>query len=242
MKRVFLLLFIFSSFLFSITMYPLIETISNLKKRQIVFKVSNPTERTVAADFSIKFLVDTNGKKEKRIETQKVMAYPSQFVLKPKESKKIRVRYMGSVLPDVEEVYRIIAHELNIDVSDKMQKTTTNKVEGQIKMRFTYEGLLFVHKPKAKANLKIKTFEILDTNSIKLTINNIGQASIVPNYNFYNFIIIIDNKEYLLTEKNLKDTKFKRILAGKENILILKNIKLPQGKLNTVRLEKKDKK
>jgi len=239
MKKIIISFLLVSSLSFSVMMSPLIETIDNLKKRHLVFNVSNPTDKMVAATFKVKLLVDTNGKKEVREDTKKVIAFPSQFVLKPKESKKIRVRYLGSSIPDIEEVYRVIAHELDVKIEDETNKKTSKK-NGKVTMRFTYEGLLFVHKPNASEKLSIERIEVLDNHSLKLLVKNNGNASIVPNQNFYNFTIVTKNgKEYKIPSNSLKNSIFKRVLAGKETTLILKDINLPKDKIATIRLEKK---
>jgi len=238
MKKFFVLLLISTSFLMAVVMSPMLEEIDSLKKRQLVFRVLNPTNRAVATTFYIKELIDTSGKREVRVDTKKVVAYPSQFVLKPKEEKRVRVRYMGSKLPDIEEVYRVVAHELNINVDDTLSTKNSKALEGKIDMRITYEGLLLVHKPDAKPILRVESFNFIDRNSLKITLSNSGTASIVPNQNFYRYIIVSNGKEYLIEDKILKKSIFKRVLAGKSSYVILKGVK-NSLKIDSIRLEKK---
>ena len=242
MKRIILFFLIFSTYLFSVTLSPLTQTLDSKKKKHLIFTVYNPTKEPVAVDFKIVQLLDTDNNKEQREETNKVKYYPSQFVLGATESKKVRVRYMGSSLPDVEEVYRVIAKELDIDVSDKKDEEAITKVKASIKMRFTYAGLLFVHKTNAMENLKLEAFEVSPDKKITIHINNSGTASVVPNALHYNYIVTVNGKEYKLLAEDLKGAEFRRILAGKTNTFYLKNIvNLPSGKIESIKIEKIDK-
>ncbi|HHB94535.1 MAG TPA: hypothetical protein ENK88_05275, partial [Campylobacterales bacterium] len=213
------------------------------KKRHMMFSVYNPTKEPVAVNFNIMKLVSNQNNKEQREETEKLSFYPSQFVLTPQETKKVRVRYMSNTLPDTEEVYRVIAQELNVDVNDRVESEPTNGVKAQVKMRLTYEGLLLVHKADAYDKLKIDSFKELPSNIdkrvIELTISNSGNASDVPSVYRYNFIVTINNKVYKLTEEDVKKAEFRRILAGQSNTFKLPNVKLPSGKIESIKLEKK---
>ena len=242
MKKSILFFLILSTHLFSVTLSPLTQTLDNKKNKHLIFTVYNPNKEPVAIDFKIMQLLDTNNNKEQRAKTNKVTFYPAQFVLGATESKKIRVRYMESSLPKIEEVYRVIAKELDIDVSDTKEELQVSKVQAQLKMRFTYEGLLFIHKPNAMAVLKLDAFEVSANREITLHISNSGKASIVPNALHYNYLITIGGKEYKLLDEDLKGAEFRRILAGNSNTFYLKNIvNLPKGKIESIRIEKIEK-
>lgn len=239
MQKLLLSIFLISNFLYGVVLMPMVQTLDHKKKRQMMFTVFNPTKEPVATTFDIQKLVDNQNNKEQREVTKKLTFYPSQFVLKPNGKKNVRVRYMANELPDIEEVYRVIAKELNIDVKDDVVDAPTNGVNAKIKMRLTYEGLLFVHKPSAKSKLKIETFERTSPTSLSLTISNSGNASSVPSVHNYNFVVTINNKEYKLTEDDLKGADIRRILAGKTNTFRFPNVKLPNGKIDSIVLEKK---
>ena len=243
MKKIVLLLLLLSSFLLSVTLTPMVQTLDQKKKRHMIFSVYNPTKEPVAVSFDIVKLVDTKNNKEIRKATKKVSFYPSQFVLTPQETKKVRVRYMANSLPDIEEVYRVIAKELNVDVSDKVDDAPTKGIKAKVKMRLTYEGLLLVHKPTAQDKLFVKSFEELpsqgDKRVIRLTIENSGDMSDVPRVQAYNFIVTINGKEYKLTEDDVVHAEFRRILAKNSNSFTLPNVKLPSGKIESIRIEKK---
>jgi P pilus assembly chaperone PapD len=239
MKKL-LLLLITSNLLLAINLIPMTETLTTKKKKNIIFKVSNPTDEPVAVNFSVFKVVNNENHKEKRENTNSVQAYPTQFVLSPKETKSVRVRYMDKTLPELEEIYRIIAQELDIDVSDKKEEETNGEIKAKIKMRFSYEGILFVHKKNAKPILEVQSIK-QNINSITLTISNSGTASDLPNIEDYDYFVILkDGKEYSLNKADLKGAEFRRVLAGKTNTFHLKHItSVPVDKIESMRLEKK---
>jgi len=237
MKVIFLLLM--SNLLLSVSLAPLVQTLDSKGAKNIIFKVSNPSNEPVAASLSILQLLETDNNKEIKEETNLVQAYPTQFVLDPQETKTIRVRYMNKDLPKIEEVYRVVAKELDIDVSDKEERNTKEKIKAQIKMRFSYEGLLFVKKPECEPLLKVKSLN-KSLGGMTVVITNSGTASAVPNPNDYDFLITADGKEYKLTSEDLKGAEFRRVLAGKSNTFYLQSIgSVPLDKIVSIRLEKK---
>ena len=240
MQKIILIFILLNSWIFAVVMSPLTQTVDSRKKIHMTFMVGNPSKEPVAVDFSVLRLLDTNNNKERREPTNNVQVYPSQFVLKAKENKKVRLRYMGKKLPDIEEVYRVIAKELDIDVSDKISDIPEQKIKAQVKMRFTYEGLLFVKKPNSYPKLTVDSIEELSNRGIKIVIKNVGEASAVPNAQNYNFIATVNKKPYLLTKEDLKGTEFRRVLAGSSNTFTLKNISnLPTGEIESIKLEAK---
>ena len=240
MKKIILVFILLGDILFAITLSPLTKTLDSKKQRYVVYNVSNPTKDPVAVEIKVLEVVSTDKVKEERVETKKISYYPSQLVLNPKETKSIRIRYMGKKLPEIEEVFRIIAKELDIDVSDKkMEEPHNNKITTIIKFRFSYEGLLFIHKENAEAKLLLITMK-KNFNKIEFTIKNQGTKSEVPTLANYNFIITSKGKEYKLTEEDMKGFETKRVLAGKTNTFTLPNItSIPVADIESMRLEKK---
>jgi fimbrial chaperone protein len=232
-------LFMLSSLLFSVSLSPLLQTLDSKRARNVIFKITNPSKEPVASTFSVLKIISTDNNKEEREETKMVEAYPTKFVLDAGETKSIRVRYMGKNLPETEEVYRVIAKELDIDVSDSADSNSKGKINAQIKMRFSYEGLLFVADPEVEEILKINSFNS-SPMGVKIQVSNSGTASAVPNPKDYDFLINVLGKEYQLTPEDLKGAEFRRVLAGKTNTFHLKNItSVPVANITSMRLEKK---
>ncbi|NPA60456.1 MAG: fimbria/pilus periplasmic chaperone [Epsilonproteobacteria bacterium] len=238
MKKIYVLLLLVSSWLYGVTLYPMSADIVSKRDRNILFTVSNPTKEPVAVEFSVKKLLDTSGKKEKRIDTTDVVWYPSQFVLGAGKSKHVRVRYVKSSLPKVEEVYRVIAKELDVDVSDKIERVPKDRIKATVKFRFTYEGLLFVSNGKVFPKLQISDFKKTH-RGLEIYVTNNGTKSDVLNIRDYDIIVTVNGKDYLLTKQDVKKAEFRRILPGKTNKFLLRYVKLPNGKIDSVRIERK---
>ena len=227
------------SSLYSITMTPLYATLESRKDKHIIFRVTNPTKEPVAVVISVLELVDTDNNREERIETDKVSYYPSQFVLNPQETKNVRIRYMKRSLPPKEEVFRVVAQELNIDLSDKMVKRLHKKIKAEVKMRFSYEGLLFIKKPDNEPNLFISAFH-KRREGMEIEVTNSGNASAIPNTELYDFIVTIKNREHKLTKDDVKGAEFRRVLHGKTNRFLLKRVSSILVKdIEKIRLEEK---
>lgn len=239
MKKIYVLLFLLSSIMYGVTLFPMSAEITSKRERNILFTVSNPTKEPVAVEFSVLRLLDTNNNKEKRVKTTDVAYYPSQFVLAAGKSRNVRVRYLKSSLPKIEEVYRVIAKELDIDVTDKKPSVPKNRIKASVKFRFTYEGLLFVNNGKVYPKLEIVSFK-KSANGIEIVVENKGTKSEVLSPEDYNFIVTINSKDYLLTKKDLKKAEFRRTLPGKSNRYILRYIRsVPYKKISSIRIEPK---
>lgn len=244
MRYILLLLFT-STLLLSVNLIPLYNTVDSKKKSRMVYTLTNSNSYPIAVNFSVLQVVDNNKKKETRIQTDKVSVHPTQLVIKKGESKKVRVRYTGKKLPNIQEVYRVIAQELDINVKDEVRELLTEKLTAKVKMRYSYEGLLFVNRLDALSKLEISSFKELSSNNnkrvIDLSITNNGTASDVLSIKKYNFIVTINKKEYALTPKDMINSKVKRILATQSNTIRLDNVSLPQGTIQSIRLELKKK-
>jgi P pilus assembly chaperone PapD len=239
MKKKLFVLLLFFSYLKAVVLYPFYGTIDSKRVRNKLFTISNPTKEPVAVEFSVLRLLDTDGNKEKRVKTQDVSYYPSQFVLAPGKSRNVRVRYNKSTLPSTEEVYRVIAKELDVDVTDRVDDAPKGKIKATVKFRFSYEGLLFVNNGKVQPNLTINSFKQIG-RTLEIVVANTGTKSDVLTPNKYNILVTVNGKEYLLTPEDLKKAEFRRTLPGKTNRYRLRYIKhLPYGKITAVRLERK---
>ncbi len=241
-----LLLLMASQLLYSVNMVPLYQTVDSKKSARMVYTLTNTSSEPIAVDFSILRVLNNNGEKEQRVATDKVEAHPSQLVIKKGESKKVRVRYTGASLPATQEVYRVIAKELDISVKDEVRETIKGKVAASIKMRYSYEGLLFVNQPNAVSQLKVDSFETSlspeGNRALKIVVGNSGTASKVVNIAQYNFLVTVNNQEYTLDKSDLIGLRAKRVLAGQNNTLLIPNIvSLPKGTIQSVRLESKKK-
>ena len=240
MKLIFFTIF-FTNYIFAISLTPLYHTMDDRRELKTMFTVENPTDKPVAVKFSVKRLVDTDNNKEQRDDAPNINFDPPQFVLDAKSSRSVRVNYLKRTLPQIEEVYRVLADELNVNVEDREpSKVEKGKIKAEIKMRFSYAGLLFVKDKNAKANLAIQSFRRLKDGTTEITIVNSGTASALFNTTQYSLKATVNKKEYLLSDADLKSAEFRRILPNKSNRYILKHIQsLPQGTISSIKIETK---
>lgn len=240
MRIIFLTIFLFNT-IFAITLTPIYHTMDDRRKLKTMFTVKNPTDKPVAVKFSVKRLVDTDNNREQRVDAPNINFNPPQFVLDAKSSKTVRVSYLKRTLPQVEEVYRVLADELNVNVEDREPtKVVKGKIKAEIKMRFSYAGLLFVKDSNAKANLAIQSFKQLPDGTTEIVIANSGTASALFNTTQYTLKATVKGQEYLLGDADLKSAEFRRILPNKSNRYLLKHIQtLPQGTISSIKIETK---
>ena len=145
-------------------------------------------------------------------------------------------------MPRVEETYRVIAQELDVNIKDPEVKKN-GKVNTSITMRISYEGLMFVKQPDAFMRLKIFSFRELKRDRkfpknrvIQFLISNLGYASGLLSKE-YNMVAVIRGKSYLLKKEDLSGSG--RLLARKKSRVLLKKIaSLPNGKIEKIYLRK----
>ena len=225
MRIIILTIFLFN-YIFAITLTPLYNTVNDIRELKTIFTVENPSNHPVAVKVSVERVTDTDNNKEKTTKTANINYYPAQFVLDSKSSKNIRITYLNKNLPKIEEVYRVLATELDVNVRDREPtKVAKGEKRAEVIMRFSYGGFLFVKDKSAKPNIKIESFQNLSDGALEIVMTNSGTASFLFNQMQHNLKAIIDGKEYILSEDDLKDAEFRRVLANKSNRFILRNIK-----------------
>jgi len=225
MKIILLTIFLFN-YIYAITLTPLYNTIDSKRELKTIFTVENPTNSPVAVKVSIKKLVDTDNNNEQTVDAPNINYYPAQFVLDAKSSKNIRITYLNKSLPKIEEVYRVLATELDINVKDREPEEIPKGIKkAEITMRFSYGGLLFVKDKNAKPDVKIDNFRDLGNGKLEITITNRGTESFLFNQTINKIKAIANGKEYILNEDDIKGAEFRRVLPNKSNRFVLENIK-----------------
>ena len=172
--------------LFSVQLEPIMQRIDSAKGRNLTFVIKNTDKDMAAAECSILKVVghDENGK-EIREETDDVVVYPAQFVLQAKENKGVRVNYTKSTLPKKEEVYRVLATQLSLNLKEEKKGT---KAKGTMKFIFSYEGLLFVGAKEDKAIIS-SSLENITNDSFSIKMTNDGISSHFVHVQHFNFKI-----------------------------------------------------
>ena len=216
--------------LFSVQLAPITQRIDSAKGRNISFVVKNTDKDMAAAECSILKVVghDENGV-EIREETDDVVIYPSQIVLQEKEDKGVRVNYTKSTLPEKEEVYRVLATQLSLNLKEE---TKGSDVKAAMKFVFSYEGLLFVGAEEEKAIIS-STLENITNDSFSIKMTNDGIASHFVHVQHFDFKIKTQDETIELVEKDFGKFGGIRLLPDETFILTLKKDNKLQGKTLT---------
>ncbi|MGZ3795078.1 MAG: fimbrial biogenesis chaperone [Pseudobdellovibrionaceae bacterium] len=160
---------------------------------------------------------DINGKEEYK-ESDKIdetfRIFPSQLVLEPKESRTVRVTYIGNSQVTSELAYRIIAEELPVDLDDPSKVYT--KAVAKITISSRYIGSLYVTPKTAKSEIVVeaKQSETASTNLI-LDITNKGTAHQVYRKPIVKVFSKATGKEIQLAEDDIKPLMSQNVLAGR---------------------------
>jgi fimbrial chaperone protein len=160
---------------------------------------------------------DLNGKeeyKESEVVEESFRIFPAQIVLEPKETRTVRVTYIGTPQVNSEQAYRIIAEELPVDLDDPNKVYT--KAIAKITISSRYIGSLYVTPKAAKPEIIIdaKKSETA-SNDLILDITNKGTAHQVYRKPIVRIVSKATGKEILLPEEDIKPLMSQNVLAGR---------------------------
>jgi len=222
---------------FAVQLTPMSQKISTDKDRNVLFEVINSSATLAASEFEALRITghDENGV-EIREETENLVVYPPQFIIKEKTSKKVRVSYRKKGFPKKQEVYRIIARELPIKVKEDKQST---KIKAGVKFIFTYEGLLYVGGDDTDAILDV--VKVNDSKAtLKAKVKNIGNMSSFVFVTTYNIVVRTNKGKVTLDKSYFEKFQGLRILPDESFVFnILKIKKLKGTKVKSITFEKK---
>lgn len=183
-------------------------------------------------------------KKEIREETDDLISSIEQIVLDVAGTKgakkKVRVQYIGGEFPEKERIFRVIAKELNINMNKESGEKRQN-LNAQIKIRFSFEGLIIIKRKDWKPELIITDIK-QESNSLDFQVYNKGKSSDFLRFDGSNdlFAITTNNKRIKLKKDSFKQHSFKRILPNK-NVKFSLNFSNNE-KIKEIEIIKKEKK
>ncbi len=181
------------------------------------FTVTNSENSKLAVEVNIvNREPDINGKEVYK-ESDKIdelfRVYPNNLVLGPKESRTVRVTYIGNQQVKTELAFRIIAEELPIDLDDPNKAYT--KPVAKITLSTKYIGSLYVTPPAAKPQINIdaKKSETA-SNDLILDVSNAGSAHQIYKNPTVKILSKVNGKEITLQGDDVKPLMSQNILAG----------------------------
>lgn len=204
------------------------------------YTVSNTGENKIPVQVSIVAREPDESGKEVYSETEAVSdmfrIFPAQLVLNPKETRTVRVTYVGTPKLKSEMAFRVIAEELPVDMSDP--KKVYKKAVANVTIAVKYVGSLYVTPAGAKSSLQLEAVPAAKTAGTKdqakqelsLTITNTGTAHEVVRKPALTLESGVDKSVVVLTANDLATMTNLNILAGKKRKFTLQwPAKLPVG-------------
>lgn len=141
--------------------------------------------------------------------------FPNQLVLNPKESRTIRVTWIGSPKTKVEIPFRIIAEELPVDVDDPNKVYT--KAVAKIGLATRYIGSLYVTPNGVKPEVIVEAKKAEGTSQdLVIDITNKGGAHQVLKQPVVKLQSISGGKEVVLTSEEVSKFVNQNILPGRQ--------------------------
>lgn len=112
----------------AITVSPTSMQLDLKAQRSRTLTVRNPKQQTVPVKVSTAIVTSTEHGEEVRESTEELVAFPSQFLLQPGESRQVRIGSRFTEPPDVERFYRVVVEELPVDLSPEPASQSGVKV------------------------------------------------------------------------------------------------------------------
>ena len=235
--KYFVFLLILVQFGFAVQLSPMAHKIRSEKSRNVVFNVINTQDRLAASEFEVyRITGHTADGVEVREETDNVVVYPPQFIIKKQTVKKVRVSYRSKKIPLQQEVYRVVAKELPIKVEEEQTK---EGVKAGVKFIFSYEGLLFVGGDQKPVKMEVGNVENSSKEAI-VSVKNLGNMSEYVGPKAYEMKVYTDKGTVVLDKSYLRDFAGLRILPNETFDFRIQKIKKLKGlKVNKVTVIKR---
>lgn len=221
-----LLVCIYFSNAYAITVSPISAKLDISKKRSHVINVinQNPNQSVPVNIMAMTWEIDKNGK-EMLKPSKALMIYPRQIILKPNQRRSIRVAPRNKQQPIVEQAYRVIVEELPVKIGPQRK----NKTGVNVLLAYATAFYIVPQNPQSILQLSSAT---RSPNGILITFHNKGNAhthlrklSLQIQQGEKN--IVIDD------EKKLNGLAGENILAGNTRIFNWKFPPLLASKINT---------
>jgi len=153
--------------------------------------------------------------------------FPGQLVLNPKETRTIRITYIGSPKVKNELAFRVIAEELPVDVSDP--KKVYKRAVASVSIAIKYVGSLYVTPVGAKSEmaLDVKHEELVEkknkqtSKKLILAIANKGTAHHIIRKPVLKLQPLTGGKEVILEGADLSTLTNLNVLSGKARRFVI---------------------
>ena len=165
--------------LFGWSISPTIMTIDP-KKPQVFFTLtSEKGEKPVPVEVSVcERLIDSEGKDMEGAPTKEFLIYPSHVILKPGDTRTIRVVWKGDKKLDQEKAYRLVASSLPLPVEAPDKKEDEEDLEVNIALGTRYINSLYVAPKGAKPKIQCRAAYLHpnEVGWVVVELENVGNA------------------------------------------------------------------
>lgn len=139
----------------------------NTDKATQVFRIENNSPESAAIQVSVlTWAIASDGEEINAEAEDDFSVFPAQMVLKPYESRAVRVQYLG-LMPDSEKAYRVLAEQIPITLQD------TKDSGSGVKFLLRFKAGLYVTPTGAKSQVVVSSVE-KQTGGVRLTLKNKG--------------------------------------------------------------------
>lgn len=137
-----------------------------------VFQLNNTASEPQAVEMRIeRWRLDENGNEFNEPDVESFEVYPRQFVLQPKATQAVRVRWKNGAVAS-EQAFRLIAEQLPVDFTEDVPA-------GSLRFLVVYRAALYVSPAKPKAQVDVESFseDLMDgVRRLRLVLRNNGNA------------------------------------------------------------------
>ncbi|MDA3899712.1 MAG: hypothetical protein PF637_04230 [Spirochaetes bacterium] len=181
------------SILNAYTFSPPVATMSaSGNNSSFTYTISNPEERPIPIEITVhEFKKDINGNGIVGNEAyEDFIVFPSQFIFKEGETKKILVRWIGDPEIQIEKTYTVRCRELEIPLENK--ETDTRDISINVNIIIGYDARLYVKPSKGNSEIMIDSIKTLTDENGKnqIIISCLNKGNIHGKLRGYSFIIM----------------------------------------------------
>jgi fimbrial chaperone protein len=182
------------------------------------FRLENETEKPIAVQVSmVHRQVDIDGKETLPEADDDFVVFPPQLVLLPRESRSVRVQWIGTPKPDRELPYRIVAEQLPVELEP-------GTGGGRVRLLVRYEGAVYVVPPNVAPKPEVKSVESVKrpdgSPGMAVSVQNSGSGHALLN-NLRLTLTGTDGKAVQLETAQLEGMAGENVLAGATRKFVL---------------------
>ncbi len=168
--------FLLPSFVFAFTFGPSqLEMSPSETQPSRTYSAENPGDRRIAIQLSVHARVVDEEGAEQLPATTDFTIFPQQLILKPKESRVVRITYVGPKKVGREVAYRVVAEQMPVDLKEKDIQSGA-----RLKFLIKYQTSVYVRPDGAKPQLKVESVRAIEKTGkdreLELMIVNDGMA------------------------------------------------------------------